>query len=169
MIYFGALLTGAMLFAAPPQPTAPTRPMHAEAAEPGDPDEAGITWADPNDATMNAARDQARAELPAFFARMAKPGADETMFVVKFDLGFTKESIWAVDLRREGGRLTGELSNTPLHPDYRLGQRVEIPQEAIIDWGHFRGRTMQGNYTTRVQLDVMDPEEARQVRAAFGW
>jgi uncharacterized protein YegJ (DUF2314 family) len=159
----------AALAAAPPQPAAPAQPMQAEAPAPGDPDEAGIVWVDPKDAKMNAARERARAELPAFFARMASPAADEQAFHVKFDLGGTQEFIWAMELRREGGRLTGELSNTPLHPDYRLGQRVQIPEDAIIDWGYFRGRTMQGNYTTRVQLEAMDPVEAGKLRATFGW
>lgn len=156
-----ALLTAAAA-PAPPQPP-------YEAAPADDPDGVGITWNDPDDPRMTAARDRARAELPAFFEHMANPAADESHFHVKFDLGGTGEFIWADELQRSGTTLTGRLINTPLHEAYSYGQRVEIPESAIVDWGFVRGRQMQGNYTTRVQLELMSPEEARQVRAAFGW
>lgn len=147
---------------APPQPP-------YEAAQPDDPDGVGITWNDADDPRMNAARARARSELPAFFERMANPAADESHFHVKFDLGGTGEFIWADELQRSGGTLTGRLANTPLNEAFSYGQRVEIPESAIADWGFIRGRQMQGNYTTRVQLEQMSPQEARQVRAAFGW
>lgn len=157
-----AALTAA---AAPPAP----EPPRNEAAQPGDPDGVGLTRVSADDPNMNAARDRARAELPAFFERLANPAANESAFHVKFDLGDTGEFIWADELRQEGNRLTGRLANTPLHPEYRYGQRVDVPHAAIVDWGFFRAGRMQGNYTTRVQMEAMSSEEAGEIRAAFGW
>lgn len=142
--------------------------VRVEKPEPGDPDEAGIIWSHPDNPQMVAARNRARAELPQFFERMANPAADESYFTVKFDLG-EGEYIWADRLNYQGGRLRGRLTNTPLNPDFVLYQIVEIPETAIYDWGYFRGRVMQGNYSTRVQLEHMPPEDAREIRAAFGW
>ena len=162
------LLCSVQAVAAPPAPPASRDEVVAEPAAPGDPDEAGIIWSHPDNPRMVAARDRARAELPDFFARMAAPAADEQNFHVKFDLG-DGEYIWADRLSRENGRLTGRLTNTPLNTNFVLYQRVPIPEAAIYDWGYFRGPVMQGNYSTRVQLDFMAPAEAQQIRTAFGW
>jgi uncharacterized protein YegJ (DUF2314 family) len=150
-------------------PAEQVQSIRVETAAPGDPDGSGITYNDPADPKMSAARAQAKAQLPEFLQRLSSPAPDESNFVVKFDLQNTGEFIWATDLVMENGRLTGVLANTPLHPDYRMGQRVPIPEAAIADWGYFRGNVMQGNFTTRVQLDVMAPEEAREVRQRLGW
>ena len=121
------------------------------------------------DPAMAAAVARARAELPEFYRRLARPGADERNFAVKFDLAGTGEMIWAGSLQRENGRLSGTLSNVPIHPDYRQGQRLDIPESAIIDWGFVRGARMEGNHTTRVIIDRMPPDQAAEYRAALGW
>jgi uncharacterized protein YegJ (DUF2314 family) len=130
------------------------------------PDVVGVPEGDPE---MAAAVARARAELPDFYRRLANPGPDERDFAVKFNLGGTGEMIWAGSLQRENGRLSGALSNVPIHPDYRQGQRLDISESAIIDWGFVRGARMEGNHTTRVIIDRMPPEQAAEYRAALGW
>ena len=133
---------------------------------PSRPDVVGVREGDPE---MAAAVARARSQLPEFYRRLANPGPDEHRFAVKFDLAGSGEMIWAGSLQRESGRLSGTLSNVPMHPAYRQGQRIDIPESAIIDWGFVRGARMEGNFTTRVIIDRMPPEQAAETRAALGW
>ena len=123
------------------------------------------------DAAMAAAVKAARAGLPAFFDKLAKPGADEGRFSVKFNLApkGDAEFIWASDLRRENGKLTGALAGQPLTKGFEAGQRVTIAEADIIDWAYFHGPVAQGHVTTKVILDQIGPEQATPVRRALGW
>ena len=132
-------------------------------------DDPNVAMVEPTDAAMAAAVERARAELPAFFARLAAPGPDEDSFSVKFGLPGREEFIWAGDLRREGGQWSGALNNVPLNPAYRQGQRVPIADADIIDWTYRRGSAMQGHHTTRVILASMPEDQAAGIRAALGW
>ena len=91
--------------------------------------------------------------------------------MVKFDIvaGEEAEFVWATELERSGGRMTGVLVNQPEYTDDRLGDRVNIAEADIIDWAYFRGAVMQGAFTNRVLLDRLPPEEAEQLRRAYGW
>jgi len=122
-----------------------------------------------DDAEMNAAAARARSELPDFFRRLAAPGPDESNFSVKFNLAGSGEMIWAGNLRRDEGRLTGTLSNVPEIAGYSYGQRVDIPEAAIVDWAYARDGRMMGHHTTRILLDRMPDDQAAQYRAALGW
>ena len=126
-----------------------------------------------NDAEMNAARAEARQTLPSFFAAIAAPAADEGFFMLKFDLidaPDEAEHIWAEDISvADDGTITGALANVPLTEGFDIGQRVTIAREAISDWAFFRGRVMQGSFTTRVMLRDMSRAEAAEIKAAFGW
>lgn len=163
------IVAGLSLIPAQAAAAAPARgSVVAVPAPADDPDGVGVTYSEEGNPRMAAARQRARRELPDFFARLANPQPGETTFVIKFDLG-DGEFIWADQLSREDGRLTGRLINTPLNPAFSLHQRVTIADETIHDWGYFRGRVMQGNYSTRVQLDALDPAAAQQLRQALGW
>jgi uncharacterized protein YegJ (DUF2314 family) len=151
------ILAAAFAFAAPAEATQPA---------PRDPNVAMVQEDDP---VMAAAVKRARSQLAGFFARLAAPATGDSDFSVKFNLADSGEFIWAGDLRRENGRLTGALGNHPIHPDYRIGQRVEIAEAGIIDWTYLRGSVMQGHHTTRVLVDRMEPERAAAVRSALGW
>jgi uncharacterized protein YegJ (DUF2314 family) len=124
-----------------------------------------------DDAEMNAAKARAIASLPEFYRHLASPEADESDFMIKFDVvpGDGVEYVWAAALDRSAEPMTGVLINQPLHSDQQLGQRVPIAEADIVDWAYRRGRVMQGAYTHRVLLDRMPPEEAAAYRADFGW
>lgn len=124
-----------------------------------------------DDPAMEAAKAEARRQLPDFYRALVNPAEDESDFAIKFNLTpkGNAEFIWAGELEWTDGKFYGVLQNVPNAPDYSEGQRVLIPQKDIIDWGYFKGDVMQGNYTTRVLLDRMQGDEADQVRANFGW
>jgi uncharacterized protein YegJ (DUF2314 family) len=134
----------------------------------GKPDVVGVAATDP---AMERAKAEGRKTLPQFLARWARPARDETDFMVKFDLTpqADAEFIWAADIRRENGDLTGTLLDTPIAPQFREGQRVAIPENLIIDWAYFKGSVMQGNVTTRVLLDRLPAEDAAMIRKSYGW
>jgi uncharacterized protein YegJ (DUF2314 family) len=123
------------------------------------------------DAEMNAAKAEAQRTLPQFFAALAKPRADEMAFLLKFNLTpkGDAEFIWANNIVVDGEAITGTLANAPIAEGFAKDDRVMIDRVLIIDWGYFQGKTMLGNYTTRVMLKSMPPEQAAEVKTALGW
>ena len=130
-----------------------------------------VVLVDRGDAAIVAARARARAGLDAFFARLAAPGKDDIGFSLKFDLNHrhpergAAEIIWARQVTAEGGRIWGVLDNRPQTPGFTIGERVEIPWEAITDWAIRRGERFEGHYSTRALFPVMTPPERAAVAA----
>ncbi|MEA3018201.1 MAG: hypothetical protein QOI38_2923 [Sphingomonadales bacterium] len=124
-----------------------------------------------DDAAMNAAIAEGRRTLPSFYRRLAAPQAGDGEFMVKFDIDPSDqfEYVWAVSLDRSGSPMTGILINQPVNTSDRPGDRVAIPEASIIDWGYRAGRVMQGNFTNRVLLGQMAPEDAAEYRRFLGW
>lgn len=148
--------------------TAAAFAVPAEATQP-QPVDKNVAMVEADDAAMAAAIAFARSQLAGFFTRLSDPGPGESNFAVKFNLARSGEFIWAGDLRRENGRLTGALDNQPIHAGYKLGQRVSIPEADIIDWSYRRDAVTQGHHTTRVLLGQIDPAHAAAVRSSLGW
>jgi uncharacterized protein YegJ (DUF2314 family) len=130
-----------------------------------------VVMVEASDEAMNAAVAQGRQSLPAFFERMKSPAADEEGFQVKFNLGSDEEPefIWAGELADDGGKLSGELVNVPLDPQFHLGQRVAIDRARIIDWTYRKGGRAEGHFTTRVILAMVPKDQADEIRSALGW
>ena len=124
-----------------------------------------------SDSAMSAAEDKGRATLPEFFARYSSPAADETEFMVKYDVDPTEgfEFVWASLLSRSGSTVQGILINQPVKTKDKLGDKVAIQEADIVDWGYRKAGVMQGSFTTRVMLDQMPSDEADQYRDFLGW
>ncbi len=133
----------------------------------------GITFNRADDAEMVAAQAAARRTLDRFFELLADPPAGADRFMVKYDLNEgrgTAEFIWVEGLTLlPNGQLVGTLANHPINRAYTYGQRVVVPQDYIVDWSYVGGGVAQGNYTTRVQLERLPPDQAARVRASLGW
>jgi uncharacterized protein YegJ (DUF2314 family) len=123
------------------------------------------------DAEMNAAKARAIASLPGFYSRVAAPRRGDSRFMIKFDIlpGDEAEFVWASELERSGGAMTGVLINQPVYTDDKLGDRVPIAEADIIDWGYFSGEVLQGSYTNRVLIKRLPAEQAEELRRAYGW
>lgn len=130
-----------------------------------------VTVSEASDPAMNAAKARAQQTLAEFWRHFENPAADETTFLIKFNLtpDGDAEFIWANMLERAGGKIFGHLANEPLDQRFTAGQRLEIREADIVDWGYFKNGVMQGNFTTRVQLDQLPEEQAAQIRAGLGW
>lgn len=120
------------------------------------------------DAAVNAAIRQARAQLPQFLAALAHP-AGRTAFGVKraFPYGQgNNEYMWLSEVQVRAGRVTATLDNTPefvkgAHP----GQRFSFPLSEVADWAYTQNGQLHGNFTLRVFRARMTPQERADLGA----
>lgn len=127
-----------------------------------------VVAVDAGDVAMNAAIAKARATLPQFWERYAKPGPGEESFGLKVAIsgGGHIEHFWLIGIKRENGVLSGEINNDPNWvTTVKLGQRYVIPEKDISDWIYMRDGKIMGAYTMRALLDRMPPEQAADIRA----
>jgi len=124
-----------------------------------------------SDAEMNKAKAEGIASLPDFLKHLDKPAANETDFMVKYDVDQSDgvEYVWAAVDGRSGTSLNGVLINQPEYTNDKLGDRVTIRQNDIVDWGYRKDGIMQGSFTTRVMLAHMPASEAAEYRTFLGW
>lgn len=127
-----------------------------------------VTLVRDDDPEMRAAMTAARAKAEEFWRRLDNPTEGETGFSVKVpvtDLS-GKEYFWLTKLSRVDGKIAGTIDNDPnIVRTVKAGQRIEMPQESVVDWLYLRGGKMYGNYTLRPLLKTMEPAQAQQLRA----
>ncbi len=119
------------------------------------------------DAAMNAAIAEAKASLPVFLARLdsgALQSGDSLKVGFHTDQG--REHIWVDHIARKGDELTGTLANEPnWMPGLHQGSPVTFDPALVTDWSYEKDGKLWGNYTTRVMLPSLAPEEAEAVKA----
>ena len=116
------------------------------------------------DATMNAAIEEARRGLPRFWElHAANDGSD---FMVKVGFPTTSgghEHIWVGDIQRSAAGVTAVVQNEPHDvPSIRYGERTTVDEALISDWALTRGGRTYGHYTTRVVIASLPAEEQAQ-------
>lgn len=119
---------------------------------------AGITF-DMDDPRLLAAKQQAIASLPQFWAALKSGDSANSNFTLKFNLNHglglkDNESIWAYDIVLSNGTIRGKLANHPVNDAFEIDQEVEIVMAAIDDWGYLSNDSPQGHYVTRLMIDV---------------
>lgn len=107
---------------------------------------AGVAF-ERDDPRLLAAKQEAVAALPQFWAALEAKAEGDEDFAIKFNLlhgadSANNESIWAGDVVR---------------------------RQAIDDWGFYRGGVAQGHFVTRLMLDSAPAGVARQQRKVLGW
>lgn len=155
------LAAGLCVFAAACDPA--VQAPKADDSGPGD----EIVQFQAQDAAMNAAVAQAKATLPAFLTRL-DAGDIQTADSLKvgFPAGEGHEHIWVDHVARKGDELTGLLANEPnAMPGLHQGSPVTFKIDLVSDWSYEKDGKLWGNYTTRVMLPYLSPEEAQAVRA----
>jgi uncharacterized protein YegJ (DUF2314 family) len=149
---------------APNAPTAGSTPA-IDASGPGD----DVVQFQAQDDAMNAAIEEARTTLPAFLARL---DAGHILPTDSLKVGFPAngghEHIWVNQIARKGDELTGVLANEPnWMPGLHQGSPVTFAVDLVSDWSYQKDGVRWGNYTTRVMLPYLAPEEAEAVRASL--
>ncbi len=121
------------------------------------------------DAAMNAAIEEAKTSLPIFLARLdAGDITPSDSLKVGFPVGEGNEHIWVNQVARKGDELTGTLANEPNGmPGLHQGSPVTFSVDLVSDWSYEKDGVRWGNYTTRVMLPYLDPEQADAVRASL--
>ena len=132
-------------------------------------DDYGVGSVSEQDREMNAAKAEAKRTLPGFLKLLAAPPAGTRSYQIKYPLAGW-EYIWVGKLRLEGDAIVGTLINDPEEPGYTFGQTVRVPLTDVADWGYYNADgVMQGHYTTRVLLKLLEPAEAAEIREILGW
>ena len=128
-----------------------------KAEQPTDPVKA-VSSEDPE---MNAAINEARANIKTFFDALMGPQDGQTSFLLK--VAFTRndqtEHLWLADLDFPRGKTRGTVANEPAIKGLRFMQVVEYDPAYITDWMYLDHGKLVGGYTTRLIRDRMSPEE----------
>lgn len=120
------------------------------------------------DANMNAAIAKARASLPQFWEKFAKPAANETDFGVKLGIsdGTQTEHFWCSDIQGDAKSATCAIANEPqLVFKVKMGERVTIEPVIISDWMYRQNGKIKGGETIRVIIPQLAPEEAEYYKS----
>jgi uncharacterized protein YegJ (DUF2314 family) len=121
---------------------------------------------DSDDAQMNAAIAHAKATLSSFIKIYQSSGADSYSIKLPItDKGQT-EFFWLSDISYADGKFTGTIDNDPeLVHNVKLGQKMTVDSSQVADWLYMKGDKMYGNFTMRVLLPKMSPDDQAKMRA----
>lgn len=117
-----------------------------------------------DDDRMDAAISEAESTLDTFVAALKASSEGTDGFAVK--KGFTygtdgKEFIWVGDVSFDGSGFIGTINNEPVNPvGVKLGQKVTIARDAVVDWMFMSNGKLQGGYTI-VALIYGTPDQAQ--------
>ncbi|MCH8180175.1 MAG: DUF2314 domain-containing protein [Proteobacteria bacterium] len=128
---------------------------------------------DERDPVMRAAFRQAQATLDDFLqiAASRDPKYQSLSLRVGIREGKRKEFFWITPFQADGDGFQGEISNTPTRLRHiKEGQVWRFKRSEVVDWMYIDAsrRSMQGNFTTCVQLAKAPPEEVAQLKRAYG-
>jgi uncharacterized protein YegJ (DUF2314 family) len=133
----------------------------------GTPDDRTISVS-ANDAEMNLAISKARQALPEFWQvfESRKNGESDFCLKVRIEDSSGTEHFWAINIRRENGKIWGEIGNDAnIVKSVKLGDQVPITESDISDWLYMRNGKIVGNFTVRPLLKSMSEEEAQHTRS----
>ena len=130
---------------------------------------AEVQFVPTSDPVMNAAIEKAKATLPVFFARLAKPQPGDDGFAVKIYYPTSKgdgEHIWANRVERKADMVTATINNEPRDiAGLKIGQRVTVPLGQLTDWMYTREGKIHGGQTIRAIIPALPKAQADQYRA----
>jgi|LNFM01.1.fsa_nt_gb uncharacterized protein YegJ (DUF2314 family) len=122
------------------------------------------------DKDMNAAIEKARGSLSSFWKSYDAPASGEADHALKVAVAGngTTEHFWLTRIKRDGGKISGVISNQPQSvKTVKVGQRYEFTEDMISDWTFKRNGKLVGNETMRVLLPRMPEEQAAVYRKMY--
>lgn len=121
-----------------------------------------------DETAMDEAIADARANLDHFLASLQAGPGEEHCVKAPIEDGEHVEHFWLVDISYEDGVFSGTVNNEPgLVSNVKLGDKVSLKKEEVSDWLYMADDRMHGNYTLRVMLPGMPPEQAEAFRAVL--
>lgn len=110
-----------------------------------------------DDPRMKAAVDEARSRWPEFVEAFRTKDCEHYAIKTPLKDGDNIEHIWVEVDGIETQYVHGTLGNDPVDlPNYKLGDRVEIPVAEIEDWCFMRNNQPSGLFTTKVLTEIQD-------------
>jgi len=127
--------------------------------------EPGTVEVDAGDPEMNAAIQQARKTIQTFLQQLLAPKPNQTHFSVKkpFPVGKDGENehIWIDDLRYDGKRLHGRISNTPVDMrSLKPGAPVSLLPSEISDWMILEDGAIVGGFSRLMEKNGIPREDS---------
>lgn len=114
----------------------------------------------------------ARASFDEFKTRFRYPEKGDAGFSVKVKIvdGENIEHMWLIDIDLESSPFEGTIGNEPFYvSNVSFGERYLFTLEDLSDWMYISNGVVQGNYTIRVSMETMSPEEVASLKELFGW
>ena len=121
---------------------------------------------------MEGAILEARSRFDEFLSRYKnpQPGDDNFNVKVKIEGKNGTEHFWVGGLELDTEPYSGVIANEPgIVKNVRFGQRYSFSSEDVSDWMYMSNGKMEGNYTLRVALEAMPPNEAEALKKEIGW
>ncbi len=121
---------------------------------------------------MEQAIADARSTFDEFLARFRNPQPGDEDFHVKVRIEDRNgvEHFWVSDLTLDSEPYSGKIADDPgIVKKVKFGQVYRFTRSEISDWMYMAKGKMQGNYTLRVELESMPPNEADVLKKKIGW
>ena len=120
-----------------------------------------------DDLEMATAIAKACETLTQFWEIFDKREHSETDFSLKAKVTDENgtEHVWLVSPERKDGTMFGTIGNDlKVVKNIKLGDRIQVPDQNITDWGYMHDGRMFGKFTLRVLLKRMPAAEAAMYR-----
>jgi len=121
---------------------------------------------------MEQAIADARSTFDDFLARFRSPQPGDEAFHLKVRIEDKNgvEYFWVSDLKLDSEPYSGNIADEPgIVKKVTFGQKYSFTRSEVSDWMYMANGKMQGNYTLRVELESMPPEEAEALKKKIGW
>lgn len=122
------------------------------------------------DQKMEAAMDQASANLDKFEAALKKAAPTTKDFAIKYLVveGDEGEYLWINEIQFANKKFTGKIANQPqFAKTVKFGQTVTLDEEDVDDWMYVEDGKLKGGYTIRAQREMMQATERPKFDAQF--
>ena len=129
-------------------------------------------YSDYDKSKMDAAIAEGKATLDQFLTRLNSPQPGDGDFALKVRIEDSNgvEFFWVSDVKVTATGFEAKIANDPgLVKKVKVDQIYSFTRDEVADWMYFSNGVMQGNFTMRVILDSMPPEEAAAKKKAVGW
>jgi uncharacterized protein YegJ (DUF2314 family) len=115
------------------------------------------------DKEFNTAVEQAHQSLDVFVKNLQSPKPTQSLYALKVHFDYpdgTSEEIWVDEVYYDNGKFTGVLFDaSSKNLGYKNGDKINIPEEDILDWMFLEDNVLVGGYTIRLAYQRMTPQE----------
>lgn len=121
------------------------------------------------DKEVDEAISKARESLDHFWSVYDSPKEGEANFSLKVkvqDSNGNVEHLWAIDLKKDNGKIFGTIDNDPKQvKTLTRGQKIEIADKDIVDWMYRKNGKIYGGYTIRVLVNRIPKADADAIKS----